>query len=652
MRYPYLYIFLIYLFSFYSIADNKLPPLDVYANNPEISLMTISPDGTRIAYKTVQQDRKILVVKDVATGKTLGGAVLEGINAQYAYFIDNFRVILRAFEYKKILGFKGRSNVSAAFIYDLRTKEIRQLLIPGYGIYTGQSDVGSIIGLSPDKKFAYMPAYYSDEKGVKINNFGEGPVYTLMKVSLEKKRKPRKMRIGDHDAVDFFIDENGEPLARERYNQNEEQHRIQSYIDDKWVDIFTETTPYRYRSFQGITPDRKSLVMTMTGENGRRQYFTMSLKDGVVSEPIFSRDDADVEEVLTDIQRVVYGVRYSGFKSSYAFFDDKLTKTFAAIQNALPENNFTMIDNTPDWKKIIFKIEGGEQAGEYLTFANSGFSLLASSRPNVSASIVNPIKEYSYNARDGLKIPTLLTYPKGTIGSKQKLPAVVMPHGGPEAYDRIQFDWLAQYLASRGVLVIQPQFRGSKGFGIDYLSKGRGEWGKKIQNDITDAVTTLSKEGIVDPKRVCIMGWSYGGYAALAGAAFTPELYQCAISINGISDVEDMLAVEKSEHGEQSETYRYWQEVINKKGLDSDFLKSISPINYVEKVKVPVLLIHGTRDKIVDFDQSDDFFDALENADKEVEFVKIKDEGHNFLKNESRIKTLTAIDTFLNKHLL
>lgn len=650
MHYQQLIICLTFLLSFSSIAANKLPPLDVYSNYPEISLMTISPDGTRIAYRKFQNDRELLIIEEIATGKVLGGVGLGDLDAKSAYFIDNSRVIFRASKYQKMSGFKGMHNISNAFIYDLSTKETRQLLMPGFGISAGQTSLGGIVGLSADKKTAYMPAYYSDTKTVSINNFGEGPMYTLMKVNLNKKRKPRKLNVGSHDAIDFFVDENGKPIVREKFNKNKKQHKVQSFIDGDWVDIFKETTPYRYRNFAGLTPDRKSLVMTTTGENGRRQYFTMSLKNGTISEPIFSRDDADIEGVLTDIQRIVYGVRYSGFKPSYAFFDAKLTKSFSAIQQAMPENSFILVDHTPDWSKIIFKVEGGEQAGEYIMFSNNSFSFLASSRPKVFAEIVNPIKEYSYNARDGLKIPTLLTYPKGDV--KPKLPAVIMPHGGPESYDKITYDWLAQYLASRGILVIQPQFRGSKGFGIDHLVKGRGEWGKKIQDDITDAVTTLSKENIIDPDRVCIFGWSYGGYAALAGATFTPELYKCAISINGISDVVQMLDFEKSEHGDKSETYSYWQEVINRKGLDSNFLKSISPINYVDKVQIPILLIHGQRDKVVDFEQSDDFFDALEDVDKNVQLIELKGEGHYLLKNESRLKALTAIDTFLNKYLL
>ena len=648
---PYLILIVCLVFSFLAAAEKNLVPLDVYADVPAISLMSLSPDGSRISYKTIQNDRAVLLVKELSTGTTLGGAVLEGINANQAYFIDNNRVILKAYEYKKIQGYRGMSNVSAAFIYDLRSKEIRQLLIPGHGIYKGQTGVGDIVGLSADMKFAYMPAYYSDKKGVSINDFGEGPKYSLMRVSLESKRVPRDLRIGEHDARDFFVDANGEPLARERYNQKSSLHSVQHYKDGKWVDIFSEITPYIYRSFSGLTADRKSLVMTTTGENGRRQYFTMSLEDGEISQPMFSRDDADVEAVLTDIQRVVYGVKYSGFRPSYAFFDDKMTRTFKAIQNALPESAFTMIDHTPDWSKIIFKIEGGQQAGEYLLFANGGFNLIASSRPKVSTEMVNPVVEYSYVTRDGYDIPTLLTFPVGHDSTKQKLPAIVMPHGGPESYDRIQFDWLAQYLASRGVLVIQPQFRGSKGFGREHLLAGRGEWGKKIQDDISDSLNALIKDEKVDPQRVCIMGWSYGGYAALAGATFTPQLYKCAISINGLSDVEKMLAFEKQEYGEDSETYRYWQEVINKNAQDNEFLASISPINAIDKVEAPILLIFGTRDKVVDIVQSTDMYDALEGAGKDADLLKMKGEGHSFLMRESRLKTLQAIDAFLSEHL-
>lgn len=137
-----------------------------------------------------------------------------------------------------------------------------------------------------------------------------------------------------------------------------------------------------------------------------------------------------------------------------------------------------------------------------------------------------------------------------------------MPHGGPESYDEITFNWMAQYFASRGFLVVQPQFRGADGFGGDFILKGRGEWGRKMQHDLTDAVQTLIKLDYVDANKICIVGASYGGYAALAGATFTPKLYQCAVSINGVADVKQMLEDEEHDYGEDHWLLSYWQKNI------------------------------------------------------------------------------------------
>jgi dipeptidyl aminopeptidase/acylaminoacyl peptidase len=640
-------ILLLSLVTFTTQAAGKQLPLNSYSKLPEISMMRISPDGSQLAYRSNNGKQDVFVVKDAKTGKIQGAINVSSIDPQLAYFIDNEKIILKASQYKNITGYKGMHHVSSAFIFNIADKEIRQLLTPGYGIYTGQTSLGDITGISEDKSIAYMPAYIGDE-GIKHHE----PQLELTQVSLDKKRKPRSLRKGTHDTINFFVDSKGNVIARERYNNKTDKHLVQSQVNGEWVDIFSEETKFRYRNFPGITPDKKSLVMTVTGENGHRNYYTISLTDGTISEAIFSKKDADVEYVFTDIQKVVYGVRYSGFKPSYEFFDKKLTKTIQLIQQAMPNNVFYLEDKTEDWSKIIFRFEGEMAAGTYLLYENGGFSYLASQYSAIPAEQVYPIKEYSYQARDGLTIPTLLTYPTLDKTTGKNLPAIIMPHGGPESYDRIEFNWLAQYFANRGFVVIQPQFRGSKGFGIDHILKGRGEWGQKMQDDLTDAVTALSDEGVIDHNNVCIVGWSYGGYAALAGATYTPDLYKCAISINGVSDVEEMLDEEKDNYGSDSEILSYWKEVINKNKLSDDFLQKISPINYVENIKIPVLIIHGTRDKVVPVSQSEDFFDKMEDANKEVSYLELKGVGHSILDNTSRLKMLQAIDSFLQKNMM
>lgn len=640
---PYFSLFLISM-SFSILANSSVPPIEAYAKNPDINFMSISPSGSKISYQLNKGGRKFLVTQNTLTGEYLGGAGLGEMNIIKSTFIDENRIIVTTSQYKAMFGYKA-FNVSTAFIFNIKTKEFRQLLIPGYGIYKGQSGLGDIVGLSQDKQTAYMPAFYVAPKRVNVAD----PTYTLMKVSLEKKKLPRRFTDGNHDTKGFFVNKQGEIIARELFNKEDSRHIVQSKIDDSWKNIYSEETNWRYRNFVGLTPDRKSLVMTMIGNTGRKQYFTMSLTTGDVSEPIFSRNDADVEQVLTDIQKVVYGVKYSGFKPSYEFFDDKITQKFKATQKAMPNNSFTLVDHTPDWSKIIFKVEGQGQSGDYYLLEKGGFSFIAASRREFLPEHVFNVEEYQYTARDGLTIPTLITSPKNT---KKPLPAVILPHGGPESYDRIQFNWIAQYLASKGVLVVQPQFRGSSGFGILHLREGRGEWGKKMQDDLTDAVLSLSKNKRIDPKRVCIIGTNYGGYAALAGVTFSPEVYTCAIAINGISNIEEFLDYQKNKYMSGIEEYRYWQAVINKNKSDTDFFTSISPIHHVEKVKVPVLLIHSEKNKVVEFEQSDNFYDEMEDEDKQVTLIELENDDHYLRDNESRLITLKAIDKFIDKYLL
>ncbi|AWB68611.1 S9 family peptidase [Saccharobesus litoralis] len=621
-------------------------PLEAYGTLPEVSMVRISPSGKRVAMRYTKDDKDLLFVREVASGKTISGVNLSGITAEDAYFIDETRIIIRASEYRAIFGYQGKHDVSTAFVFDADTKKMRQLLIPGYGIYRGQTGLGSIVGLSPDKEYAYMPAYLGDD-----NRMHEVPKMTLTRVTLNKKRKPRAIKKGTADAIDFFVDEKGEILVRERFNNEKNLHRIQRYDDGEWVDIFSETTPYRTKGFVGLTPDRQSLVMIANGQNGRDAYYTMAIKDGSITGPLFSREDADVERVLTDIQRIVYGVQYSGFKPTYAFFDKKLEKVFTAIQQAMPDNSFRIDDYTPDWQQILFYMEGESSSGDYFLFTNNDFVHVASARPQVDASFVNPVLITEYKARDGLTIPALVTTPKVAQGKPSQLPAIMFPHGGPESYDKYGFHWLAQYFANRGFVVIQPQFRGSEGFGAEHVLKGRGEWGKKMQDDLTDGVNHLAQQGMIDPDRVCIVGISYGGYAALAGATFTPEVYKCVVSINGVSDVEEMIDDEKREYGSDHWVVAYWKDVIDKQKLGDDFLESISPINHVKKVKAPILLVHGEDDSVVPFEQSDDMYDELDDEDKEVTFVELEDEGHSLLKNKTRLQTLKAIDKFIHKHI-
>ncbi len=234
---------------------------------------------------------------------------------------------------------------------------------------------------------------------------------------------------------------------------------------------------------------------------------------------------------------------------------------------------------------------------------------------------------------------------RGRLTGKEKakgLPLVVLPHGGPHARDTMEFNYQAQFLANRGYGVFQPNFRGSTGYGQRFMEAGYGEWGGKMQDDITDGVRYLIRQGIANPKRICIMGGSYGGYAALMGGIKTPDLYRCVISINGVTDLGMLRTQTRRSTAEQFQRIS-----LGKAWDDRDEQKRRSPTDNARAFKAPVLLIHGKDDLVVEYDQAR----QMERANKKVTFVTLDGEDHYLSRGETRLAALTAVEKFLARHL-
>jgi dipeptidyl aminopeptidase/acylaminoacyl peptidase len=213
------------------------------------------------------------------------------------------------------------------------------------------------------------------------------------------------------------------------------------------------------------------------------------------------------------------------------------------------------------------------------------------------------VRIVSWRAADGLTLSGVLTLPPGRAA--RALPLVVLPHGGPEARDYPGFDWWAQAYASRGYAVFQPNFSGSGGYDIGLRNAGLGQWGRKMQTDISDGVADLARQGIVDPKRACIVGGSYGGYAALAGVTVQQGLYRCAVSVAGVADLAEMLAYNRDRAGLRSDTMRYWKAFMGVNDSTDDSLNAISPVLRASHADAPILLIHGKEDIRVPINQSE-----------------------------------------------
>jgi len=225
---------------------------------------------------------------------------------------------------------------------------------------------------------------------------------------------------------------------------------------------------------------------------------------------------------------------------------------------------------------------------------------------------------------------------------------VVLAHGGPAARDTQDFDWWAQAFASQGYAVLQANFRGSS-LGYKFTSEGFGEWGRKMQTDLSDGVKYLADQGIVDPARVCIAGGSYGGYAALAGAAFTPDLYRCAVSVNGIGNLPAMLGYQKEHSGAESNSLAYWRDHIGP-STDAKVIAK-SPTKAAAQITIPVMLMHAANDTIVPESQSREMLRELEKLKKPVTFVALDGEDHWLSQSGTRVRMLKELEKFLSAQL-
>lgn len=612
---------------------------------PAVDLMVISPSGNRIAYRMTGSEQDAIVIVDLAAMKMVGRVAVGEISARELRFIDDDNLIVIVGRTTRALGFRGQFDYSAAFRYDVLSQSLDQLLVRAKELYQGQSGLGEIIAVTDEGKSLLMPAFHiEDLRAV-------DPQYGVYKVNLNNNQA-RLIERGDISTVDWFADRDGNMLARVDYKQAADQYRIWSLVGPKNL-IYEKDTNVLPRGPVGIVPSGDALVYAVT-PNGSDfpTFYRMDIADGEITGPILEQTDASVEVIQTDINRVVHGVQFSGFSPTYEFFDLELDARITEIIDGLSDTSTTIVSWSDNFDDLVVRISGGWNSGAYVLFraGSKEPELLASIRPDVSNAKVVPTIATSYLARDGLRIPALVTA-LPSLRERGNARLLVLPHGGPASYDRLEFDWMTQYFASRGYVVLQPQFRGSSGFGVEFIRAGYGEWGRKMQTDIDDGVDHLIATGLVNPERVCIAGASYGGYAALAAGAFSPAKYRCIASIAGLSDLKRMLKSDRRKYGGRHWAISYWERQYGGEDFDWKALDAISPVNFADKYEAPILLIHGKKDTVVPLEQSKVMRNALRKAGKDVTLVELKGEDHWLSYSDSRLETLRELARFIEEHL-
>jgi dipeptidyl aminopeptidase/acylaminoacyl peptidase len=625
-------------------AEIPQPPIEAYGALPQIARAELSPDGTKVAAIANLPDDTRMVVFDLAS-KTISQQLgVSNIKARDVEFYDDNHVILRVSQTTSTYGFRGEYEYSGAFSYNLETQDTEQLLKRTPDLYPAQSGLGRIVGRGEKYGEVLMPAY--------VGTPGSTPRLNLMRVNLSAPRGRRYAR-GTHDTIDWFVGEKGNVLARERYDNDDDLYRVQTYSKKKWTTIYEEEDEILPVSMLGVMPDESGLVHIRVREDGFHALMSLGF-DGEFTGPILPPKDREIESYYTDSNRKILGVRYAGAEPDYAFLDTALQESYAFMSEQFPQGTIYLDSWSDDRNVILYQVFDYAVGDVWVTHkrATGDLALVARRRPDIPAEALGAMMNIEYRARDDLAIQAILTTPGGFVqGTSDPLPAIVLPHGGPASYDRFDFDWMAQYFANRGYAVFQPNFRGSTGFGQEFEDAGRGEWGGKMQDDITDGIDGLVEAKIIDPDRVCIAGASYGGYAALAGAVFTPEKYKCVIAIAPVSDLNQMLRSEKRERGSDHWVISYWEDVMAEGDARREKLRAISPANHAERVQAPVLLLHGNDDTVVPFAQSTKMRNALRRADKSVELIKLKGEDHWLSVAETRMQTLREMDRFIAEHL-
>jgi dipeptidyl aminopeptidase/acylaminoacyl peptidase len=416
---------------------------------------------------------------------------------------------------------------------------------------------------------------------------------------------------------------------------------------EAWKEIFSwdEAKPEVHFEPIGFDFDGRTLFVSSTHESDKARIYRYDLKTTSFGDVVFSHDEVDVDGglLVSRKRRKVLAIGYTLDDPAWHFLDEAAKQEWAAIGRVLPGSQNRIVSQTRDENQLVIRSSGDTTAPVYYIYdrKKGSVELLFREYPDLPSEILSPMQAISYGARDGRLIHGYLTLPVGH--QPNQLPMVVMPHGGPTARDRRGFDPAVQFLANRGYAVLQINFRGSTGYGIDHMMAGMQEYGLAMQDDISDGVHWVLERGAVDPARICIFGASYGGYAALMGVIKTPELFRCAATYAGVTDLATIIRDD-----------RWYHEVdlpLFPDDTDKKLREAVSPLRNVDKINAPVLIAHGEQDWRVHVKHAKKLAKALKKAGKPYELYLYDDEIHGFAEGQNSVAFYRAPGDFLDRHI-
>src|SRR5579859_3468100 len=634
-------------------AAAAVPPLVDYGKLPAADDVRLSPDGDKFAYLAFAQGRRVVAVSTVA-GQVLLAQDAGDHKIRYLTWADDTHLILEFETYvnsEQLLDFTG--NVGETLVINTETRK-------SFGVFAGTPKIlhttFGYFGHASQGGRAY--GYFG---GISLTGGGSAAAsfdqrqYSiehqhtdLFRVDLDSGDAAMVSGGSDKLSSGWLVGADGRILARDDYDQKSGERRI--YADAGEQQMITRfSDPTGDSGLIGLGRSPGSVMIhqrsPQTDEWSLMEYEARA--DGHAVDPF---DSQAIRERLTDSRGRLLGGVTNSDEPKTILFEPALQAKFDMAARAFKGEHTRLVSATDNLDRMIVRTEGEGDSGTYffIDIPAHKASAILWEYPTILQDAVGPVSIVSYRAADGLQMQGVLTLPPGRPA--KNLAVVVLPHGGPEARDYAHFDWLAQAFASRGYAVFQPNFRGSDGFGRAFRDAGYGQWGRKMQSDVSDGLAELVRQGIVDPKRACVVGASYGGYVALAGVTLQQGLYRCAVAIAPVSELNLLLAWSEKRYGEQSEGARSDHAFLGVSSASDPALKALSPARLAAKADAPVLLIHGKQDTTVPFEQSDVMRHALADAGKPVTLVELNAEDHYLSKAATRTQAIEAAVAFVQKN--
>lgn len=621
--------------------SNTLTTKD-FSSLPDVGSMKLSPDGLRLAYlarvDVPGAQGMVVSVQNISTG-----------NKRVVLYSDNKKFTINWLSWAN----NEKIFVSASFPEVRRngtpSVESRLLIVDSK---TGKFKNG--LSRSVSRNFRYLPQFQDriidylrsdpDHYLLQISGHG-GNEPTVYKVN-SSSRKMKLVRNRKRDVTRWVVDA---------------QHnvRLGVLVDGKSYKIIhtnpgekKQKTLWEFEAFGrdqvwplGFGNDPYELYVTAL-HDGRDAIFKVNLKDeGLPMELVYSNKKYDVGGSLFYSEKTgdVVGLKVSD-GAGYVFWTESYKALLDGVNKGLPDTHNRLLSFSKDERRYLVLSKSDVNPGTYYLGDRDKKTLdpIGYSYSKIFPDYLSPREQIEYKARDGLSIEAYLTLPK-RAESHENLPTIIFPHGGPISSFEGGFDYWTQFFANSGYAVLQMNFRGSEGYGYDFMAAGLKSWGLAMQDDVEDGVRWMIQQGYSDPKNICIVGAGYGGYAALMGAVKSKGLYKCAVSFAGISDVGRMVKFKRR--------YTNYDIVKARIGSDMGELKKRSPVYHADEIDIPVLLIHGTKDRVVNYVQSRLMNEKLMRANKDVRYVELKDGGHYLGNSERRNSVFEELDSFLEIHL-